>query len=369
MKLKDISTIVSGGTPSTLIENYWNGDIPWITPKDLSKHNKVYISNGERFISEEGLRNSSACIIPKGSLIFSSRAPIGYVAIAENELCTNQGFKNFVCDRKVVNNIYLYYWLLNNREVIESYASGSTFKEISGSKISEINIELPSLENQNKIVKILISLDSKIELNNKINDNLYNILVTLYKEELLNSENANIKTLDEFCNIFTGKKNANQYDENGQYKFFTCGDKELRINSYIYDGPSIIISGNGAYTGRTTFYNGRYDLYQRTYACTIKDSVDKDFIYGLYIIIKNDLGKTINGGTHGSAIPYIVMDDLAKFKLNYDENIFKLYSKKAKIILDKIQRNNEENDNLKKLRDTLLPKLFNGEIDLDSIEV
>ena len=198
---------------------------------------------------------------------------------------------------------------------------------------------------------------------------MYNILVTLYKEELLNNENTEIKTLDEFCNIFTGKKNANQYDEKGQYKFFTCGDKELRINSYIYDGPSIIISGNGSYTGRTTFYNGKYDLYQRTYACTIKDSVDKDFIYGLYIIIKNDLAKTISGGTHGSAIPYIVMDDLSKFKINYDENIFKSYSKKAKIMLNKIQHNNEENETLIQLRDTLLPKLMNGEIDLENIEI
>jgi len=194
-------------------------------------------------------------------------------------------------------------------------------------------------------------------------------LVTLYKEELLDNDNTELKTLDEFCNIFTGKKNANEFDEYGKYKFFTCGEKELQINSYIYDGPSIIISGNGSYTGRTIFYNGKFDLYQRTYACTIKDNVDKDFIYGLYIIIKNDLCKTISGGTHGSAIPYIVMDDLAKFKLNYDKGIFNKYSKKAKLMLMKIQYNNEENKTLIQLRDTLLPNLMNGEIELENIEI
>ena len=195
------------------------------------------------------------------------------------------------------------------------------------------------------------------------------MLNALYKESLNYIDTNKEKTLDEFCNIFTGRKNANEFDENGANKFFTCGDKVLKINSYIYDGPAIIISGNGSYTGRTQFYNGKFDLYQRTYACTMKDNVYKDYIYGLYVIVKNELVNKINGGTHGSAIPYIVMNDLAKFKIYFQEKTLRKLSQEAKVILEKIQSNEVEIETLGQLRNVLLPKLMNGEIDLDKIEI
>ena len=125
---------------------------------------------------------------------------------------------------------------------------------------------------------------------------------------------GHVVTLDEFCSIFTGKKNANASVENGKYKFFTCSPEALKIDSYIYDGNAIIISGNGAYTGRTRFYSGKFDLYQRTYACVLFDTINSDYIYPLYWFVKLELSKKLNGGTRGSAIPYIVMNDLAKFE-------------------------------------------------------
>ncbi len=198
---------------------------------------------------------------------------------------------------------------------------------------------------------------------------MYDILLNYYKNAVVNDEVNEEKHLEEFCNIFTGRKNANEFDENGEYKFFTCGDKPLRINTYIYDGPAIIISGNGSYTGRTNFYKGKFDLYQRTYACTIKDNVNPNYIYGLYAIIKNELSKKISGGTHGSAIPYIVMDDLAKFNIAYNKKTFNIYSSTAKILIEKILENKKENQTLERLRGTLLPKLMNGEIDLENIEI
>lgn len=267
---------------------------------------------------------------------------------------------------------YIYYYLIsdsfNNNLVNDSKGTSNSHQRIDKMTLLNKKIKTPSLKNQNKIAKILSDIDKKIELNKQINDNLYRILVALYKKELLD-KNTETKNLDDFCNIFTGKKNANNFDDSGIYKFFTCGEKALAINSFIYDGPAVIISGNGSYTGRTTFYNGKFDLYQRTYACTMKENINKEYIYGLYVIIKNELTKLINGGTHGSAIPYIVMDDLAKFKFQYEPKIFDEYSQKAKRMLDQIQNNNENNESLNKLRDILLPKLINGEINLDRIEV
>jgi type I restriction enzyme S subunit len=178
-----------------------------------------------------------------------------------------------------------------------------------------------------------------------------------------------IKSLDKFCNIFTGRKNANEFDKNGKNKFFTCGPTPLQINSYIYDGPAVIISGNGAYTGRTRFYNGKFDLYQRTYACTISENIKKDYIYLLYFIIKNVLQKNIAGGTHGSAVPYIVLNDIAKFELHFKKQVFDQLSTIMKTIINEILHNEEENERLVQLRDTLLPKLMSGEIDVENVDI
>lgn len=152
--LGEIGEIISGGTPSTKQADNFGGDIAWITPADLSNHNNKFISQGKRNISEKGLKNSSARLVPKGTILFSSRAPIGYVAIASNQLCTNQGFKNLI-PNKNVSSEFVYYYLLNSKNLAESYASGTTFKEISAKSFSKLPIPLPPLETQKQIVKLL----------------------------------------------------------------------------------------------------------------------------------------------------------------------------------------------------------------------
>lgn len=285
----------------------------------------------------------------------------------------NQRICKLIPNQEIINKWYLYYWLIQYDKTYEiaSLCHGSANQaNISHKDVGEMTIDLPNIEIQNKVGDILFKLDKKIELNNKINDNLYEILETLYNNELsLEDDVTKIKTLDEYCNIFTGKKNANEFDEDGVNKFFTCGEKTLKINSYIYDGAAIVISGNGSYTGRTVFYKGKFDLYQRTYACTPKNDELIDYIYALYIIIKKELTDKIKGGTHGSAIPYIVMNDLAKFKVMYSDESIRKLSDQARVILEKIIQNDSENQNLERLRDTLLPKLMNGEIDLENIEI
>ena len=141
--LSDLGTIVGGGTPSKQhLEYYMKDGIPWITPKDLSKDNSKFIIRGEKDISEVGFKNSSAVKIPRGSILFSSRAPIGYIAIAANEVTTSQGFKSVV-PKKNASTAYIYYFLKHNLPVIESLASGSTFKEISGAGMKSVPTYIP----------------------------------------------------------------------------------------------------------------------------------------------------------------------------------------------------------------------------------
>ena len=151
-RLGDIGEIIGGGTPSTSIEEYWNGEISWITPADLSNYSDKYIAQGKRNITQLGLDNSSAKLIPKGSILFSTRAPIGYVVIADRPLSTNQGFKSLSLSINISEE-FVYYFLLAEKERIKLLASGTTFQELSASAFSKILITLPPLAEQHRIVQ------------------------------------------------------------------------------------------------------------------------------------------------------------------------------------------------------------------------
>ncbi len=153
-KISALGNIISGGTPSTNNSNYWDGTIPWITPKDLSNNKSKYISNGERYITQEGLNHSSAKLLPKNSVLLSSRAPIGYLALAKNELCTNQGFKSIICNEKVLPE-YLYYLLQTKVDDLISISSGSTFLELSKTAFENYEINIHDRTMQKHIVDII----------------------------------------------------------------------------------------------------------------------------------------------------------------------------------------------------------------------
>lgn len=162
--MEEISTVVGGGTPkSKELRFFEGGKIAWLTPADLSGYTQKYVSKGSRNITEEGLNSSSAKLIPKGSILFSSRAPIGYVAIAANEICTNQGFKSFVLKSDQIIPDYVYWWLKGNKQLAESHASGTTFLELSGSKAKKLPIPVAPPEQQKRIVAKIEELFSHID--------------------------------------------------------------------------------------------------------------------------------------------------------------------------------------------------------------
>ena len=149
----EIADVVGGGTPRTNDpENYEGGTIPWITPADLSGYTAKNISRGKRFITTKGLAGSSVRMMPSGTVLFSSRAPVGYVAIAANPVCTNQGFKSFLLKSKDILPDYLYWWLKGSKELAESLASGTTFLELSGAKAKQLPIPLAPPRQQQSIV-------------------------------------------------------------------------------------------------------------------------------------------------------------------------------------------------------------------------
>lgn len=144
--ISDLGTVVGGSTPSKAKPEYYTeSGIAWITPKDLSINKSKFVSHGENDITELGLKNSSAAIMPEGTVLFSSRAPIGYIAIAAGEVTTNQGFKSVV-PKPEIGTPFVYFFLKNTLPVIEGIASGSTFKEVSGSTMKNVPAVIPDAE-------------------------------------------------------------------------------------------------------------------------------------------------------------------------------------------------------------------------------
>ncbi len=163
-RIGNIGEVIGGGTPSTENEEYWDGDIPWLSPVDLSDNTNVYVSRGGKNITKLGLQKSSAKMMPKDTVLLSSRAPVGYVALAKNPICTNQGFKSVVCNTSVIQPIYLYFYFRMNKNYLQSIASGATFPELSGSMMKKLKVLLPQMELQKEFSKKANIFISKAEL-------------------------------------------------------------------------------------------------------------------------------------------------------------------------------------------------------------
>ena len=163
-RIGNVGEVIGGGTPSTENEEYWDGDIPWLSPVDLSDNTNVYVSRGSKNITELGLKKSSAKMMPTGTVLLSSRAPVGYVALAKNPICTNQGFKSVVCNTSVIQPIYLYYYFRMNKNYLQSIASGATFPELSGSMMKRLKVLLPPIELQQEFSERANNFIAKAEL-------------------------------------------------------------------------------------------------------------------------------------------------------------------------------------------------------------
>lgn len=264
---------------------------------------------------------------------------------------------------------------------VNSFDTGATRGNINAKTYGDMEIELPSRKVQDKIVSILSSLDRKIELNNKINADLEEMAQAIFKNWFVDfepfkdgkfvdselgmiPEGWKVGSLGDFCNVFTGKKNTNQAIEKGLYPFFSCAPEPLASNDAIFNGKAIIIAGNGSYTGRTSFYNGGFDLYQRTYACTIREQDKENLMIFFYHMMKQFFEPVKMGGTRGSSIPYIVMGDITQQKFPYSEEWLIRFSNIVNSMMDRKLRIDKENSRLSLLRDTLLPRLMSGELEV-----
>lgn len=205
-KLGDICEIVSGSTPKTSIEEYWDGDIKWITPAEINDDTYI-VTDSVRKITDLGAKKTGLSPFPEGTVILSSRAPIGKVAIAGCAMCCNQGFKNLICSEKILNK-YLYWFLKGNTSFLNSLGRGATFKEISKSIVSQIEINVPDIEYQKEAADILEKVSEVIYLRKQeltALDNLINArFVEVFGDININDKNWECEFLGNLCTIVRG---------------------------------------------------------------------------------------------------------------------------------------------------------------------
>ena len=216
-KLGEICEIVSGSTPKTGIEEYWDGDAKWITPAEIDDDSYI-ISDSVRKITELGVKKTGLSSLPEGTVILSSRAPIGKVAIAGCEMYCNQGFKNLICS-DIINNRYLYWFLKGNRAYLNSLGRGATFKEISKQIVSAIEINVPTLSEQRAAVSQLEKVNNIIRMRRqelqKLDELVKARFVELFGDSILNPFGWKKDLLGTVCDVRDGTHDSPQYYESG----------------------------------------------------------------------------------------------------------------------------------------------------------
>lgn len=379
--IADIGTVVGGATPSTKDpSNYDGGEIAWITPKDLSNYEDRYISHGERNITEKGLNGCSAQLMPKHSVLFTSRAPIGYVAIADGEVCTNQGFKSVVPDENT-DYLFLYYLLRYNKDMIEGLGSGTTFKEVSGSTMKGIKVRVPTtLSAQRAIGEFLDSIDCKIEENRKINKNLFQQAQALFKARFVDllpfdgemPSDWHSGTVSEVIELHDSKRIPLSSRERAAlakvYPYYGATSIMDYVDRYLFDGIYLLLGEDGTVVDNAgypilQYVEGKFWVNNHAHILTGKNGFTVELLYLLFSL--TNVASIVTGAVQ----PKISQANLNKVPIIIP-SIEELHMMDDQVqpIFAEIRNLRAENDSLAAIRDTLLPKLMNGELDVSEVD-
>ena len=275
-QLGDCADIIGGGTPATSNQEYWDGDINWYSPAEIG--DKIFIDKSKRKITSLGLKESSAKILPIGTVLFSSRAGIGNTAILVKEGATNQGFQSIIPHKGKLDTYFIFSRTRELKKYGETNGAGSTFIEVSGKQMENMPIINPEIDEQEAIGNFFQNIDRLINTSQAKLDKLKNIqkacLEKMFPRNGSNTPELRFKRftdewdivkIKELCSITTGKSNTQDQVEDGAYPFFIRSDKAVRSNRYLYDCEAVLTIGDGNIGKVFHYVNGKFDLHQRVY--------------------------------------------------------------------------------------------------------
>lgn len=407
-KLSEVMDLIGGGTPKTSKPEYWNGNIPWISVKDFNNDFR-YVYKTEKSITQLGLQKSSTKLLQRGDVILSARGTVGEIATIPFAMAFNQSCYGLRAKKEMVTSDYLYYLIKHNISVLKKNTHGSVFDTITRNTFDNIEVEIPSIKIQQKISSILNDYDKKIELNNAINKNLEQQAVLLFKKwftDFVNTSSNLIETRfglipDTFRLLKNGelpivvtdyvangsfaslKANVTLYQEPNYAYFIRNTDLKSGLFEVFVDKHSYRFLSKSTLYGREIIISNVGDV-GSVFLCpklnkpmTLGNNIimlrsEQDNLkYYLYIWFKWLYGQSlIQGIKGGSAQPKFNKTDFKNLPIFLPPNdLLEQFHQTVKPMFDLIEKNNEENQALTVIRDTLLPKLMSGELDVSDINI
>lgn len=364
VKIKDIFEVTSGTTPPTQNEDYWkNGKINWLTPADMSSFEGAYIYWTKRKITELAIKDCNLTLMPKKSLIMSTRAPVGYVSIVAEETAFNQGCKGLIpLENKKIETVFFYYYLLNKRKFLESISGGSTFKELTKDSLENLEVDYPELKEQTAIAHILSTVDNQIgnlERERRATERLRGGVMS----KLLAGKWPVVE-LKEIVEVLDNRRvpisEMERNNMKGEYPY--CGANGVIdfINKYIFDEELLLLAEDGgdyAPNGKSSYLmKGKFWVNNHAHVLRAKNEKTTNlFLY--YILNFLDLRQYIVGSTRTK----LNKEEMLKIKINLpslseQERITKI----LQTIDHKLDLEAQRKDKLEKIKRGLMDELLTG---------
>ena len=353
--VSEIIELIGGGTPKTKNENYWNGNIPWLSVVDFNNGRK-YVYKTEKNITEDGLNNSSTKLLDKGDVIISARGTVGVVAMLGKAMTFNQSCYGIKSKQNVSTSEFVYYLLKQTVSNLKQISHGGVFDTITRDTFKEIKINLPPLPEQKAIASVLSSLDDKIDLLHRQNKTLEQVAETLFRQWFVveASEEWELGVLSDLVNVRYGKDHKKLSE--GHIPVLGSGGIMRYADKALYEKESVLIPRKGSLNNVTYIDEPFWTVDTMFYTEMKKRNIAK-YIY--HFVKDLDLASM----NVGSAVPSMTTEVLNNIPIKIPTDVFfQNYEETISPMYLKMNSNNNQIRTLEKLRDTLLPKLMSGEV-------
>ena len=376
--LIDYIELIGGGTPKTTVPEYWNGNIPWLSVKDFN-NDKRYVYSTEKHISQSGFENSPTKMLHKDDIIISARGTVGEIAMIPFDMAFNQSCYGIRASRGI-DKPFLYYLLKNCISQLKRMTHGSVFDTITRDTFANIEVDIPDAETQKRISSVLADIDNKIEVNDAINDNLLAQAQTLYKQFFPYGvqddlpDGWRIGTVGEIIEIHDSKRiplsGADRSKmEKKIYPYYGAASLMDLVDNYIFDGKYLLLGEDGTVVDDAGYPILQYvwgQFWVNNHAHILTGRLGYD-VESLYMLFKQTPVKSI---VTGAVQPKISQANLRSVQVVIPpEHNLREYNDLVEPLFSLFRANEEECKTFTALRDTLLPKLMSGEIDVSAVQL
>lgn len=360
-KLSSQISLIGGGTPKTSVPEYWNGEIPWLSVKDFNDDNR-YVYKTEKYITQAGLEHSSTTLLQKDDIIISARGTVGEMAMIPFPMAFNQSCYG-IRGKENNDQTFIYYLIKNSVRKLKAITHGSVFDTITRETFDNIEVSLPPLPVQKKIAAILSSFDNKIELNKQINNNLEKQAQAIYVSMFITNTDPSWKIghLSDLIIVKYGKDHKKLAD--GKFPLYGSGGIMRYVERPLYVKESVLIPRKGT-LNNVIYVNQPFWSVDTMFYTEMRLPNVAKFVY--HFVKSKDLASM----NAGSAVPSMTTDILNAMEVVIPSaGALKEFEEIVSPMYKEMQENDKQSTTLGKLRDTLLPKLMSGEIDVSDVQL